>query len=271
MLKPVDSHCHLQDPKFDADRAQVMERASDVLSAVVVVGDTLETSVQAVALTQHPKVWAVIGMHPYNASRVDRGTLDTIRDMARESARVVAIGETGLDYYNEFSPRSDQRKAFEMQARLAAELRLPLVVHNRQADADTLALLREFHEELSGIIMHCFESGPGEADAFAELGCCISFAGNLTYPRAGNLRDAARRVPDNLLLVETDAPYLAPQSVRGRRCEPALVTLTVAALAELRGEPPEFTADRTARNAARVYGLNLSGNSENGTENSPDV
>ncbi len=202
-------------------------------------------------------VWAVVGFHPYHASAVDSSALEALRQLIAESPKVVALGETGLDYHNEFSPRADQRRAFERQARLAADLGIPLVVHDREADADTLAILRECRPALPGVVMHCFGSGPAEAEAFAELECHISFAGNLTYPKAQRLRDAVCRVPGHLILAETDAPYLAPQPVRGRRCEPAYVTYTVAALAALRQEPPEAAAARVTRNAARLYRIPL--------------
>jgi len=272
MFKPVDSHCHLQDPKFEADREAVLDRALNCLSMVVVVGDVLETSMQAVMLAKHPRVRAVVGIHPYHASSVTDAVINQLRDLSAEYCReIVAIGETGLDYYNEFSPRQDQRRAFERQAVLAAELRLPLVIHNRQADADTLALLREYRSGLTGVIMHCFGSGPSEAEAFAELNCHVSFAGNLTYPRAVNLREAALRVPDHLLLAETDAPYLAPQPVRGQRCEPADVVHTVHALAALRKEPADSMAHRVAQNAARVYRLSLDGLPGTSSEDLPDA
>ncbi|HOV59628.1 MAG TPA: TatD family hydrolase [Candidatus Hydrogenedentes bacterium] len=272
MFQPIDSHCHVQDPRFDADRDAVLDQALACLSAVVVVGDTLENSERAVTLAARSRVRAVVGIHPYHASLVTNALIEQLRDLvARYPDRIVAIGETGLDYYNEFSPRSNQWKSFEKQARLASELNLPLVIHNRQADADTLALLREYRSGLPGVIMHCFGSGPAEAEAFAALDCHVSFAGNLTYPRAQALRDAARRVPDHQLLVETDAPYLAPQPVRGRRCEPSHVIHTVNALAVLRNEPVETTADRVARNAMAVYRLDPGGLSISAAEGLPDA
>lgn len=272
MFQLADSHCHLQDPRFDPDREAVLDRALAGLSLVVVVGDALVTSAQAVMLAKRPGVRAVVGVHPYHASEVTDAVVSQLRDLVTANSReTVAVGETGLDYYNEFSPRQDQRRAFERHAVLAASLGLPLVVHNRQADDDTLALLREHRAGLPGVILHCFGSGPAEAETFAELNCHISFAGNLTYPRAENLREAARRVPDHLLLAETDAPYLAPQPVRGQRCEPAHVMHTVAALAALRGEPVDSMADRIARNAARVYQVGLDDTPLFVSEAPPDV
>ena len=272
MFQPADSHCHLQDPRFDPDREAVLDRALAGLSLVVVVGDALVTSAQAVMLAKRPGVRAVVGVHPYHASGVTDAVVSQLRELVTANPReTVAVGETGLDYYNEFSPRQDQRRAFERHAVLAASLGLPLVVHNRQADDDTLALLREHRAGLPGVILHCFGSGPAEAETFAELNCHISFAGNLTYPRAENLREAARRVPDHLLLAETDAPYLAPQPVRGQRCEPAHVMHTVSALAALRGEPVDSMADRIARNATRVYQVGLDDTPLSVLEAPPDV
>ena len=249
----VDSHCHLQDKKFDDDREAVLARALDALTWLVVIGDDLPTSEGALALTQE-RVYAAIGIHPYYAATADAAAMKRLRGMAANK-HVVALGEMGLDYYkyNE-TPRDVQRAGFERQLTLAIELDLPIVIHNRDADDDLAAILDEHHASLSGGVMHCF----GSDAAFAERCLAwdnfyISFAGNVTFPKAQPLRDAAAVVPLERLLVETDAPYLAPQPVRGKRCEPAHVAYTAAALADVKGVSVEQMNQATAENAARLF------------------
>ena len=253
MNRIPDTHCHLQDPRFDGDRAEVLDRALDRLDWIAVVGDTLESSEAALALAR-PGVVAVVGVHPYHAESVDDGAVARLRDLAAHPA-AAALGEIGLDYFNEFAPRAAQRPAFERQLALAAELGKPVVVHNREADDDCLAILRDHMPALPAVVMHCFGGGPESAAAFAELGCLISFAGNLTFPKAQKLRDAAAVVPLDRLLAETDAPYLAPQPRRGQRCEPADVLLTAAELARVKGLDPVELKDRLRENASRVFGV----------------
>ena len=165
---------------------------------------------------------------------------------------MVAIGETGLDYYRDYAPRDDQKRAFEAHADLARELDLPLVIHTRAAEEDTFALLAERADGLT-VILHCF-SAPDRLDEAVERGYLCSFAGNVTYPKATDLQDAAERVPDELLLVETDSPYLSPQPVRGKPNEPANVTLTARFVAERRGVAYEELEALVESNAARVFG-----------------
>lgn len=253
MSRIPDTHCHLQDPRFDGDRGEVLARALECLDWIAVVGDTLESSAAALALAR-PGVVAVVGVHPYHAEGMDDGALSRLRDLAAHPA-VAALGETGLDYFNEFSPRAAQRPAFERQLVLAAELGRPVVVHNREADDDCLAILRDHVPALPAVVMHCFGGGPESAEAFAALGCFISFAGNLTFPKAQKLRDAAAVVPLDRLLAETDAPYLAPQPRRGKRCEPADVLLTAAELARVKGLDAAETRARLAENARRAFGV----------------
>ena len=253
MNRIPDTHCHLQDPRFDADRMEVLDRALDRLDWIAVVGDTLESSGAALALAR-PGVVAVVGVHPYHAESVDDGALSRLRDLAAHPA-AAALGEIGLDYFNEFAPRAAQRPAFERQLALAAELGKPVVVHNREADDDCLAILRGHMPALPAVVMHCFGGGPESAAAFVELGCFISFAGNLTFPKAQKLRDAAVVVPLDRLLAETDAPYLAPQPRRGQRCEPADVLLTAAELARVKSLEPAEMAVCLADNARRAFGI----------------
>lgn len=250
-MRLIDTHCHLQDPKFDVDREEVLERALDVLDALVVVGDDLENSRAAVALCRED-VYAVVGIHPYNARQVDEGAMDAVRALARES-NAVAIGEIGLDYFNEFAPRTVQRPAFARQLELAVELQMPVVIHNRNADEDAFGMLHPYVDKLPSILMHCFGSDAAFVRRCVDAGMYVSFAGNVTYPKAQPLRDAAAVVPLERLLVETDAPYLAPQPVRGKRCEPVFVEYTAHTLAEVKGVTLEVLTAATSANARVFY------------------
>ncbi len=248
----VDSHCHLYDAKFDADRDAVTARALETLDWLVVIGDDIPTSEQAVALVRE-RIYATVGIHPYYAATADVAGIAQLRKLAQRPG-VVAIGEIGLDYFkHNDTPRDVQRDGFLRQIDLAAELKLPIVIHNRDSDDDLAAILDEHAKRLPGGVLHCFSSGPELVERSAAWNFHISFAGNLTYPKAQNLRDAAKVTPLDRLLVETDAPYLAPQAVRGRRCEPAFVSHTAACLAEVKGLSVEEISQITARNAARLF------------------
>jgi TatD DNase family protein len=204
------------------------------------------------AAEDHDEVVAIVGRHPHETAGFDELALEEI-ERAAAHPRVRAIGETGLDYYRDHAPRADQRRAFEAQLELAARAGLPVAIHTRAAEDDTFAVLREHAGSLPAVIMHCF-SAPDRLDECVELGFLCSFAGNVTYPKATGLQDAARSVPSELLLVETDSPYLAPQPVRGKPNEPANVTHTARFVAELRGIEYEELERVVDANAERVLG-----------------
>ena len=251
----VDTHCHLQSGRFQDDREAVLAECLARLDWLTVIGDDIPSSREALSLLQ-PRVYGVVGMHPYYAKDVDCAVLDELRDMASHP-QVVGLGEMGLDYFNEYSPRDDQARAFRAQLELACALDLPVVIHNRDADEDCHAILAEFAECLPGCIMHCFSSGPEYAEKFLALGFYISFAGNVTFTKAIPLQESAKIVPLDRLLVETDAPYLAPVPLRGKvkRCEPYHVEHTAAFLAELKQVPLDTLTEQTTANACRVYGI----------------
>lgn len=251
MTRPVDTHCHLDDKRYSEDIEAVIERALEALEWLVVIGINPPTIANSLALTRD-RIYAAIGFHPYYAKDFDDQAAACLAEQTKHP-RVVALGEMGLDYFNEFSPRPDQHRAFERQLRMACDLGLPVVIHNREADADCHAMLAEFAAQLPGCVMHCFGSGPEYAEKFLELGFYLSFAGNVTYPKAQNLRDAALLAPMDRLLVETDAPYLAPQPLRGKRSEPAHAVMTAQFLAQLKGLPYSEFAEITTANAARFY------------------
>ncbi|HEX73339.1 MAG TPA: TatD family deoxyribonuclease [Candidatus Hydrogenedentes bacterium] len=249
----VDTHCHLQDPAFDNDREAVIARAVDALDWLVVIGDDLENSRRALVLSRE-RIYATAGFHPYHADHVDESALAAIRRLAAQPC-VIAIGEIGLDYFNEFSPRAAQRRALEMQLDLAQSLCLPAVIHCRDAEDDMLAILRDHAASLPSVIMHCFGGDGLFAKQCLDLGCFISFAGNVTFPKAHALRDAAAATPPDRMLLETDAPYLAPQPRRGRRCEPADVLHTARFLADFKKMEYEVFCTQTVENAHRAFGV----------------
>lgn len=251
-MKLADTHCHLQMRAFDADRAAVIARALAELAWLIVIGDTLPSSREAAALCA-PRVYAAVGIHPHHADEATPETVGELRRLA-EDAHAAAIGEIGLDYYYEHVPRARQRQAFLDQLELAHGLGLPVVVHCRDAHDDMVPILSDWRGRLRGV-MHCFSGGPALARQYTEFGLHISFAGNCTFPKAELLREAAQAVPIDRLLIETDAPYLAPQPVRGKRCEPVHVLHTATLLAALRDIPLETLAETTTQNAEGLFAI----------------
>jgi TatD DNase family protein len=248
----IDSHCHLDYCEPPVAELVGRARAAGVerLATVATNGESIGHALAAAE--DHEEVVAVVGRHPHETAGFDELALEEI-ERAAAHPRARAIGETGLDYYRDHAPREDQRRAFEMQLALAARAGLPVVIHTRAAQEDTFAILREQASAVPTVVMHCF-SAPDRLEECVEHGYVCSFAGNVTYPKATDLQDAARRVPEGLLLVETDSPYLAPQPVRGKPNEPANVTHTARFLAELRGVPYDELERTVAANFERVFG-----------------
>ena len=252
-MKLVDSHCHLDDKQFDPDRNEVIERALEAgVERMMAIGTgsgppDLEAALRLAR--QHGFIYATVGVHPHDASKATPETFAAMEALAAES-KVLAIGEIGLDYHYDFSPRGVQRNVFIEQLKLAGRAGKPIVIHTREAWDDTLLVLRE-HWSGSGII-HCFSGGSAEARQALDLGFYLSFGGVLTFPKADALREAARLGPEDRLLVETDAPYLAPVPKRGKRNEPAFMLETARRLAEVRGVAPERIAEVTTENFARL-------------------
>jgi len=256
----IDSHCHLADKTFAADLDAIVERAKDAgieRALVILEGGNDEEAAQARRLEQiWPEVRFAVGVHPHQAHQFagdpDRATT-VVRDQIGRTAAARAVGEIGLDYHYDFSPRDVQHAVFRGQVRLARELSLPVVVHTREADEDTIAILREEGAgEVRGVL-HCFTGGPSLADAGLALGFFVSLAGIITFPKAAELRETVRRVPLDRLLTETDSPFLAPAPYRGKRNEPAYVARVVETLAALHGIPPADLAARTAANFHTLF------------------
>ncbi|HWB83780.1 MAG TPA: TatD family hydrolase [Bryobacteraceae bacterium] len=252
-MRLADSHCHLDDEKFDADREAVIERAlASGVERMMAIGTgggppDLEAAIRLAE--QYPFMFATVGVHPHDASKANEETFDRLRKLASHP-KVLAIGEIGLDYHYDFSPRDVQRAVFIRQLEIASETGKPVVIHTREAWADTIALLRE-HWHGEGI-MHCFTGGEEQAREALDLDFHLSFGGVLTFPKAEDVRQAARMAPADRLLVETDCPYLAPVPYRGKRNEPSFVVETARRLAEIRGVLPEEMAEITSSNFERL-------------------
>ena len=249
----IDSHAHIQLDRFDADREAVLERAQAAgVHAILVIGFDLETSRGAIELAEkYDQIYATVGMHPHDARDLDDETVRIFRDLTTHP-KVVALGEMGLDYYRDLSPRPVQQEAFERQLDLAEELNLPIVIHNREAYHDILPILGARRGKIRGV-MHCFSGDVEIMHQSLALGFYIGIGGPVTYRRSDALQGVAREVPADALLVETDCPWLAPQFRRGRRNEPAYVCATAEKIAGLRGISLEEIGEMTTQNFEDLF------------------
>lgn len=255
MTRVVDSHCHIDMPQFDADREVVVARAREAgLAEMLVVGGVDESGSHRRALEVAASFGlpATAGVHPHEARIADEPVYDELRALAREG-RIVAVGEIGLDFHYDNSPRPAQREAFRRQLRLAREAGLPVVVHTREADGETAEILEEEGASEIGGVIHCFTGGLELARRALDLGFLISFSGIVAFPRSEVIQQVARQVPDDRLLVETDAPYLAPPPYRGRRNEPAFVVEVARKLAALRGTSLDALGEASECNYRRLF------------------
>jgi TatD DNase family protein len=252
----IDSHAHLADPAFDVDREDVIQRAREGgAAAIVSVGESIAAADRAASIAaSHPRfVYHTAGVHPHDAATFDADRdLDAIRRHVEQGA--VAVGECGLDYHYDHSPRDAQRRAFESQVQLASELNRPVVVHTREADEDIAAMIVAAGRSGVRGVLHCFTGPHAVAEAALSLGWYVSFSGIVTFKKWDDL-DLLRLVPDDRLLVESDSPYLAPAPFRGKRNEPAFVLRTIDRLATVRASTPEHIAACTSHNARRLFGL----------------
>ncbi|HEX7125465.1 MAG TPA: TatD family hydrolase [Thermodesulfobacteriota bacterium] len=265
MTRLVDTHCHLDFPDYEGDTAGPVTRAVAAgVTRMVTIGTTLETSEAAVRIAErHAEVYAAVGVHPNDLDSIGPDTYDRLVALARRP-KVVGWGECGLDYYRARDGRDRQRRRFREQIELAASLRLPVLVHDRDAHDDILAVLREAPETGRGGgsprgIIHCFSGDLPFARACIDLGFLISVPGIVTFKNAAPLREVVAALPLDVLVVETDAPFLAPEPHRGKRNEPAFVASTARRVAEVKGVPFEAVAEATTRNAERVYGFGEAG------------
>jgi len=269
----VDSHCHVDGAEFDADREEVISRAeANGVKMMLVIGTGEPQSgnfERAVSLAEkHENIFAAVGIHPHDAKTFDADAESQLISLAKSSEKVVAWGEIGLDFYYEHSPKDVQVEVFRKQIRIAGELNLPIIIHSREADNETVEILTEecggktengkrkteneaegeVNNKFRGGVMHCFGGTATMAKSLMDIGFLISFAGNVTFKKAANLRDAARVVPLDKLLIETDCPYLAPMPFRGKRNEPMFVVETAKFLADFYGVELEELANQTTQN-----------------------
>jgi TatD DNase family protein len=259
----VDSHAHIDGEAFDADRAEVVERARAAgVRAILTVGTgdphagELERAVETAE--KFEGVYAAAGVHPHDAKLFDDAAAERLSKLVRSSSRVVAWGEIGLDYHYDHSPRDVQREVLQRQLRLAREARLPVIIHSREADEDTIEILEsEWQGAERAGVLHCFGGSAWMAERALALGFYISFAGNVTFKSAEHLREVARTIPLDRLLIETDCPFLAPVPLRGRRNEPAFVVETARRLAELRATTVEEIGRITSENFSKLFGVSL--------------
>jgi TatD DNase family protein len=250
-----ETHCHLTDRRFDADRAETIERARATgVGALVSIASSVADAEEVAALTRaHRGVWGTAGIHPHQAGQAHPDDVHRVRELLEGEPHLVAVGETGLDYHYDFCPRDRQRELFRGHARLAAETGRPLVVHSRSADDDTRAAIAEFRGAARGVL-HCFTGGMELLEEALDAGWHISFTGLVTFKNFRG-QEALRAVPRDRLMIETDSPYLAPVPHRGKRNEPAYVARVRDGVAAVRGESPEEVERYTTRNAFRFFGL----------------
>jgi TatD DNase family protein len=252
----IDSHCHLDSDQFDPDREQVIERAlASGITKMVAIGTgngppDLEAGIRLA--DKYESFYATVGVHPHDASKpFDAAHLADLT----HHPKVIAIGEIGLDYHYDFSPRATQQAVFRAQMKIAADAKKPIVIHTREAWDDTIATLRDHWNPAQGGIMHCFSGNPEQAQQALDLGFYLSFGGIVTFPKAIDIQESARQAPLDRILIETDAPYLAPVPKRGKRNEPAYIIETVRKLAHLRGTSEQSIAESTTKNFHRLCNL----------------
>ena len=252
----IDSHAHLGMPEFDRNRDEVIRRAIDSgVELIFTVGTDIGDCRKAIEIAKgNERVFAIIGIHPHNAKEVDEGTYPDLRTLSREG-KVKAIGEIGLDFFRNLSPRDVQMARFRQQIRLAKDIDLPIVVHAREAQKEVLTILREEEAREIGGVFHCFSGGYDMAKSCADLGFFLSIPGTITYKNSVELREVIKKIPLDRILVETDCPFLTPMPFRGKRNEPAYVKFTALKLAEVKGLPFEEVARITSKNAKKAFRL----------------
>jgi TatD DNase family protein len=250
----IETHVHISDSKYDADREEVLKRAeaAGVKKFINIGAETAETG--KVATYDRPGVYKALGLHPHYAHEADESLYSGIMACAKSGKNVAAIGEIGLDYFKSTTPKETQERVFRKLLGMAKDLGLPVIIHSRDAHEDTLNILKEFRPEKKGVI-HCFSSDADTGKKFIDEGYLLGIGGVVTFPNAAGLRQAVAQLPLNSMVLETDAPWLAPQSVRGKRNEPEFLKYVITAVAGIKGVSEKQVEEITSRNAERVFGI----------------
>lgn len=250
----IETHVHISDSRYDEDREDMLKRAeaAGITKFINIGAEAAET--RKVADYDRPGVYKAIGLHPHNAHEYDEAFGEEIKGYLENRKNIAAIGEIGLDYFKSTTPKDVQEKVFRRFMEIAAEARLPVVIHSRDAHEDVLKILKEYRPDKRGII-HCFTGGAEAAKLFTAEGYMLGIGGVLTFPNAGTLRQAVQQLPLEVMVLETDAPWLAPQQVRGKRNEPAFLRHIVQAIAGLKGASEAEVEEITTQNAEKVFGL----------------
>ena len=252
----IDSHAHLDDKRFDNDRDKIIKSLKELgIELVINPGADINSSIKAVALAEkYDNIYAAVGVHPHDAKDMDETTIDLLKSFTNRE-KVVAIGEIGLDYYYDNSPRDIQKKRFKEQIELAKEVNLPIIIHSRDAAEDTFNILKEAQDGTLKGVLHCYSGSVEMAMEYIKLGFYISLAGPVTFKKAKVPKEVAKAVPIDRLLIETDSPYLTPEPYRGKRNEPAFVRYVAGTIAELRNMSFEELALKTGENTKRLFGI----------------
>lgn len=249
-----DSHAHLDDGRFDKDRDRILANAKENgIEYILNPGADLNTSLRAVNLAEkYNMIYAAVGVHPHDVKDMDEDTIEVLRALSNKE-KVVAIGEIGLDFYYDHSPRDEQRKWFRRQIELAKEVNLPIIIHDRDAHEETFNILKEYDVGSLGCVMHCYAGSVEMAREYIKMGVYISLAGPVTFNNARKTYDVAREIPLEWLLIETDSPYLTPTPYRGKRNEPAYVKFVAEKIAEAKGISLEEVAYQTTLNTKKLF------------------
>lgn len=252
----IDSHAHLDDRRFDRDRDRLIKSLKEFgVELVINPGADLSSSIKAVSLAEeYDNIYAAVGVHPHSAKEMDESTIGLLKSFTNRE-KVIAIGEIGLDYYYDNSPRDVQRKRFIEQLNLAKEVNLPVIIHSREANKDTFDILKEAQDGSLRGVMHCFSGSVEMAMEYIKLGFYVSLAGPVTFKNARIPKEVAKAVPLDKLMIETDAPYLTPEPYRGKRNEPIYVRYVAGTIAELKGLTFEEVAKQTAENTKRLFNI----------------
>lgn len=252
-----DSHAHLNDARFDEDREALIQKLQEEhVDLVLNPGADIETSISSVELAnKYDFIYAAVGVHPHDVGDLDDTAIDTLRKLATENEKVVAIGEIGLDYYYDNYPRDIQQKWFIKQIELANELKLPIIIHDRDAHGDTLEIIKKYKSPEIGCVLHCYSGSVELAREYVKMGCFISLSGTVTFKNNKKTKEVAREIPLDRLFIETDSPYMAPTPHRGKRNDPSLVQFVADTIAVEKGVSYETVCKATKENAKRFFGI----------------